>query len=73
MRSNYSSERRYLTMSGKIGVGIIGLDHWYGALPTAETMAKSERVELVAIADRDAERLRGVAEKQRGSQVEGPR
>lgn len=43
-------------MPSHIRFGIIGLDHWYAAIPFAERMATSDQTELVRIVDRAAGR-----------------
>jgi len=48
-------------MSKKVGVGIIGLDHWYWALGSAYNILVSSDAELVAIADPNEEELKKVA------------
>lgn len=39
-----------------IGIGIIGLDHWYNALPFLDQVARSRRFTLVGVAHRDTAR-----------------
>lgn len=43
-----------------LGIALIGLDHWYTALPLARSIAESPLVELVALWDRDESRAREV-------------
>jgi predicted dehydrogenase len=47
-------------MSKKIGIGIIGLDHWYWALGSAYNIITSSDAELVAIADPNEDELKKV-------------
>lgn len=44
-----------------IGVGLVGLDHWYTAIPLAEGVVENPLTELVAISDRDEARAKEVA------------
>lgn len=44
-------------------IGIVGLDHWYAAIPFAERVAASSQTQLVGIADPSAARVREVAER----------
>ncbi|GAB3598331.1 Gfo/Idh/MocA family protein [Microbacterium tumbae] len=50
-------------MSSPIRFGIVGLDHWYSAIPLAEAVAAREDAELVGIADLDIARAQEVAGK----------
>ena len=50
-------------MAKRYRVGIVGLDHWYGALAAAESASKNPRTEIVAIAHRDARQLAETAAK----------
>ncbi len=50
-------------MSDPLRVAIIGLDHWYTAIPLAESFAAHPDVELVGIADLDPARAQEVAGK----------
>jgi len=47
--------------NSKVRVGLVGLDHWYTAVPLAEEIAKREDMTLCAIADADARRAQEVA------------
>lgn len=44
-----------------IRFGIVGLDHWYSAVPLAKALAKHPETEIVAIADRESWRAEQVA------------
>ena len=44
--------------SARIRVGLVGLDHWYTAIPLAEEIAKSAETTLVGIYDADGVRAR---------------
>ena len=48
-------------MSQPIRVAILGLDHWYAAIPFAERVAGDPATELVGIADADQARAQEVA------------
>lgn len=48
-------------MTKPIRIGIIGLDHWYAAIPFAQQVAANAETELVGIVDRDLARAREVA------------
>jgi predicted dehydrogenase len=50
-------------MVEKLGVALLGLDHWYIALSLAPTVAASERTRLVAVAHDDQARARQVAQE----------
>lgn len=50
-------------MSKPTRVGIIGLDHWYAAIPFAEKVAASENSELYGIVDDDPARASEVAQR----------
>lgn len=50
-------------MSDPIRFGVVGLDHWYTAIPLAEAIARHPDAELVGIADRQVERAQEVAAK----------
>lgn len=43
-----------------IRFGIIGLDHWYAAIPFAQQVAAQDGTELVRVVDRDASRVEHV-------------
>jgi len=49
-------------MARKLGVAVVGFDHWYTAFPTAEAATKMKETRLVAVADRSRSRLKEVAE-----------
>jgi len=51
-----------MTPTDRIGIGIIGLDHWYWALGCAYAIALIPEARLVAVADRDEAWARGVAQ-----------
>jgi predicted dehydrogenase len=44
-----------------IGIGLVGLDHWYSAIPLAEGVVRNPATRLVAIADNDLDRAQEVA------------
>lgn len=44
-------------MSTTIRIGVIGLDHWYAAIPFAQRVAADERLQLVRVVDRDRTRV----------------
>jgi predicted dehydrogenase len=46
-----------------IRFGFIGLDHWYNAFPTLETLKSSRDAEVVALAHRDPARAREAGER----------
>ncbi|GAA2080882.1 hypothetical protein GCM10009840_15610 [Pseudolysinimonas kribbensis] len=50
-------------MSSAVRFGVVGLDHWYSAIPLAEAIAAKDDAELVGIADRDIDRAKEVAAK----------
>lgn len=49
----------------KHGFALLGLDHWYAAFSVADAIGRSERAQLVAVADDDATRAEQVA-RERG-------
>lgn len=46
-----------------LGVGLVGLDHWYSAIPLAEGVARNEATRLVGVADAEAGRAEEVGAK----------
>ncbi len=50
-------------MSSALRVGLVGLDHWYTAVPLAEEMAKREDMTLSGIFDADGKRAEEVARR----------
>jgi predicted dehydrogenase len=48
-------------MSTAVRFGVVGLDHWYSAVPLAEAIAAKNDAVLVGIADRDIARAKEVA------------
>lgn len=48
-------------MSSVVRFGVVGLDHWYSAIPLAEAIAARHDAELVGIADHDIGRAKEVA------------
>lgn len=50
-------------MSAPITFGVVGLDHWYSAIPLAEAIAAHPGAVLAGIADKDLARARQVAAK----------
>jgi predicted dehydrogenase len=50
-------------MPKRVGLGLVGLDHWYTAFAVAAEAAKRRGVRLVAVADRSKDRLGEVAGK----------
>ncbi|MEP6843824.1 MAG: Gfo/Idh/MocA family oxidoreductase [Pseudolysinimonas sp.] len=48
-------------MTRALRFGIVGLDHWYSAIPLARSLASDERFELVSIAHSDVDRAQAVA------------
>jgi predicted dehydrogenase len=48
-------------MSRKVGIGIIGLDHWYWALGCAYNTAINPDAELIAISDQDEEKVKRIS------------
>jgi predicted dehydrogenase len=46
-----------------IRFGFVGLDHWYNAFPTLETLKNTPDAEVVALAHRDARRAREAGER----------
>jgi len=48
-------------MSRKVGIGIIGLDHWYWALGCAYNTAINPNAELIAISDPDREKVKRIS------------
>lgn len=47
----------------KLRAAIVGMDHWYAALGELEGVRQSERVEVVAIAHRDAAKAEATAQR----------
>lgn len=45
----------------KLGIALVGLDHWYSALETARQIGRSDKVQLIAVAHDDEAKARGVA------------
>jgi predicted dehydrogenase len=45
----------------KLGIALVGLDHWYSALETARQIGRSDKVQLVAVAHDDEAKAQGVA------------
>lgn len=50
-------------MSSPVRFGIVGLDHWYSAVPLAEAIAARPDTELVGVADLDLRRAEEVGER----------
>jgi predicted dehydrogenase len=50
-------------MPKRVGIGLVGLDHWYTAFAVAAEAAEQPGVELVGVADRSADRLAEVADE----------
>ncbi len=50
-------------MAKKLGVAVVGFDHWYTAFPTAQAAATMKETRLVAMADLSRARLKELAEK----------
>lgn len=50
-------------MAKRIGVGVVGLEHWYTAFGVLEEASKSPKTKLVAIADKSRKRLAEMKEK----------
>lgn len=50
-------------MAKKLGIAVVGLDHWYTAFPTAEAAATMRGTRLVAVADRELSRAEEVADR----------
>ena len=48
-------------MNRKVRVGIVGVDHWYAGFGHAQQALRDSRVELVAVAHRDGEKVREFA------------
>ncbi len=48
-------------MANKVGVAVVGLDHWYTAFPTAEAATTMKSTRLIVIADRSRPRAEEVA------------
>ena len=48
-------------MTAALRFGIVGLDHWYSAIPLARALASDERVELMSISHSDTARAHTVA------------
>jgi predicted dehydrogenase len=55
--------REERVMPKKLGVAVVGFDHWYTAFPTAEAAKTMRDTRLVALADRSQARLKEVAAK----------
>lgn len=53
-----------------VRIGLVGLDHWYNAIPIAEGIGRVQDARLVVIADEDAARAAEVASRCGGVQVE---
>ncbi len=45
----------------KLGIALVGLDHWYSALETARQIGRSDKVHLISVAHDDAAKAQGVA------------
>ena len=45
----------------KLGIALVGLDHWYSALETARQIGGSDKVQLIAVAHDDESKAQGVA------------
>jgi predicted dehydrogenase len=56
-------------MPKRIGVGVVGLDHWYTAFGVLREANDNARTRLVAIADRSRNRLAEVREQHRADYV----
>jgi len=56
-------------MPRKIGVAVVGLDHWYTAFPAMAEAGKRRDTHLVAIADKSPRRLSEAAAKNPADQV----
>ena len=56
-------------MPRKIGVAVVGLDHWYTAFPAMAEAGKRRDTHLVAIADKSRRRLSEAAAKHPADQV----
>jgi predicted dehydrogenase len=56
-------------MAKRVGVGVVGLDHWYTAFAAMEAASKGAGARLVAVADGSKERLSEVAKKYRADYV----
>jgi predicted dehydrogenase len=50
-------------MNSPTRFGVVGLDHWYSAIPLAQAVAGDPRAELVAVADLSIDRANEVAAK----------
>jgi predicted dehydrogenase len=50
-------------MNTPFSVAVIGLDHWYTALPTLDILAKSENIELAAVCETDQSRWPDVTKR----------
>ncbi len=50
-------------MAKKLGVAVVGFDHWYTAFPAAQAAATMKETRLVAMADLSRVRLKELAEK----------
>lgn len=47
----------------KLGVAVLGLDHWYAAFDVAAAIARSEQVQLVAVSHDNEHQAREIAQK----------
>jgi predicted dehydrogenase len=56
-------------MAKKIGIGVVGLDHWYTAFGVIEEANRNADTRLVAIADRSQRRLKEVSKKNKADYV----
>lgn len=56
-------------MPAPVRFGVVGLDHWYSAVPLAEELAARPDVELAGIADRDLGRAEEIAARTRPGTV----
>jgi predicted dehydrogenase len=56
-------------MANQIGVGVVGLDHWYTAFGVLRDASQNPATRLVAIADKSRRRLAEVAKKHRADYV----
>ena len=50
-------------MATQIGIGVVGLDHWYTAFGALKEANENPATRLVAIADTSGKRLKEVSEK----------
>src|SRR6266545_4602498 len=60
MSASDTDDRGQATGS-RLGVGIVGLDHWYAGIAAADGLKTSTYGKLIAVAHRDEERLRPFA------------